>query len=160
MHAYDAPGYYYDFGGFPIVCDKATTPLRADHVEELAWIMDTALGRRERVITISDARGGADATADYRRAVGEYLERIEPLSARYTIASILVLDSALGRAVVTGITWWRRPAVPLLIVKDMKEAAQLARARWEQDGQMLTPEINRYLERVAKDEIRYEKVRC
>ncbi len=156
---YQETGYYVDFSAFPLVLEKVVAPVRQPHVAEMAWIYDRAFERQQPFVTISDARGATDADARYRRAAGEYTGKIAELSRRYTVASILVVDSVIARSVITAIFWWQAPVTRVEVVGTIAEAADLAEKLWAGRGFELTTEMRSGLARLRSHTVAYEKVR-
>ena len=102
-----------DDSAFPLVVVTHPTTWTDDEWERYLTQMRSYPSRRERYVTLTDARGAGTPTAAQRRRAAEVMAEDQALSKRFNVANALVYDSALLRGMITAITWITPPPVPM-----------------------------------------------
>ena len=102
-----------DDQAWPIVYARFEGPSTVEGFAEYAAWLETLVARaraeRTRFITISDTRGGLQVTPDVRRYIGQWVAGLaESGFTASTVGTIVVLDSAIVRGVMTAISWVSR----------------------------------------------------
>ncbi|MBO6935427.1 MAG: hypothetical protein JJ863_10650 [Deltaproteobacteria bacterium] len=75
--------------------------------------MSTYPDRRERYVTLTDARSGATPNATQRKRASELIERERERTVRWNVANATVFTSPLIRGVLTAIEWAAPSPVPM-----------------------------------------------
>jgi hypothetical protein len=80
--------------------------------------------RRERYVTLTDARGAGTPSAAQRKRAAEVMAEDAALSKRFNVANALVFESAILRGMVTAITWLTPPPVPMQTFATPRQACE------------------------------------
>jgi hypothetical protein len=101
--------------------------------------LDAAMGdlfaRGQRFVTLFDTSGTAVLPeAKMRRAIADWLERIEPQMKRYNLGSANVVASGAVRGMLTAIHWIFPPAVPQHYSPDPLDALAWCEKRLAEAG--------------------------
>src|SRR5690606_41870075 len=67
--------------------------------------------RKEKFLTITDTRFTSVGSARQRQLIGDWMKKNESLTNQYSLGSIIILSSAIGRGAVTAISWTHPPSV-------------------------------------------------
>src|SRR5579863_10531447 len=102
----------FDDGSIPILIASSFGVVTEKLVREaFAWLRAFAVerhARRERWLTIIDARGAGRPPASVRSLVSELTDEIRAAAPDGELASLFVMESALMRGALTAIMWVSR----------------------------------------------------
>lgn len=153
------PGYYVDFSSFPLVLERAVSPIRGDeHLRQVMSIYDAAHARDVPFVAVSDLRAMTSADSRFRKGVAEYYGRNETRSRKNVVAMILVIDSVITRGLVTAVFWWRKPTTRIEVVKTPEQAAEMVERIWAERGIEPTHAMRLGLSRLRSDSVCYQPV--
>jgi|GEM_PF-3955999 len=124
-------------GAAAIILDDSTSPLLVATsygitTEKLAreafgWLREYAVGmrnRRQRYVTVIDARQAGRPPASVRQLVSTLTDELREASANAELASLFVAESILIRGALTAIMWISRSSWRPIIVTSCEEAFQ------------------------------------
>jgi hypothetical protein len=66
---------------------------------------DTLWRRRERMLSLTDTRKSGNATPKQRQMIGEWLKTNTNTMERYSLGSVVLVESTLVRGALTAIDW-------------------------------------------------------
>lgn len=112
----------FDEADWPILrvtFDGSLTPSEVD-----AYLSHCAglLGRREHMGLLIDARKADIPDAKTRARFVEFFDVQRPRTRRYIAGMAVVLNTAMGRGVLTALTWMESPAFPVKSFEHASEA--------------------------------------
>ncbi len=88
--------------------------------------------RRERYVTLTDARSGATPNATQRRRASELIQRERERTVRWNVANAVVFTSPLLRGALTAIEWAAPSPVPMRSFATLVEARAWLDERYEE----------------------------
>jgi hypothetical protein len=100
----------------------------------LAKMTTEVLERKQRSVTILDARTSGRAPASQRKKQAEWLKKHDALLRQYSLGSAFVITSPLVRGVLTAIFWLQPMATAYTVVGSLGEAETWAAARLREAG--------------------------
>lgn len=103
----------FDQSDWPVVRVAFDLELKPDEVQSYLQRCAEVLGRRERVGLLIDARRAAIPDAKTRARFAEFFAEQSPLTRRYVAGMAVVLTTAMGRGVVTALSWMQGPTFPV-----------------------------------------------
>ncbi|MCB9603372.1 MAG: hypothetical protein H6724_15015 [Sandaracinus sp.] len=109
---------------FPLVVVSLPSSWSEDEWESYLARMRTYPSRRERYVTLTDARGAGTPSAAQRKRAAQVMAEDEALSKRFNVANGLVFESALLRGMLTAITWLTPPPVPMQTFASPRQALE------------------------------------
>jgi hypothetical protein len=98
--------------------------------------------RRERFCVIAELRRVDRPDAASRKRAAELEARLAPLSKRYSIGCVMVVESVIVRGALTALRWLNPAVAPEAFVPTLGDAARLAGA-WMRDAQLELPAVTR-----------------
>jgi hypothetical protein len=110
---------------FPIVAFQPLGDCGPDEVDQAENGYREAFRRHTKFISISDARRSANH-APQRKLWADLTQRLHGLAERWTVATVIILDSAALRAALTAVNWIAKPPIPQVVVKNPEEAIEAA----------------------------------
>jgi hypothetical protein len=137
------PGFWADLHGFPLVYLRNVAPLRAAHVDDMTYLFERIFQRREEFVIITDVRGADPMRIDveFRRAVGDFMQRFRDEGKRYTMLGVLVSDSMLTRAFLRGVQAVVRDPNPTHPVSSMADALDLVEKAYRLRRREMPPRL-------------------
>ena len=111
----------------------------AEFDEYLDEMTRMILERKEKTVTILDARASGRAPATPRKKQADWLKQHERELRRYSLGTAFVIDSPLVRGVLTAIFWVQPMATAYAIVGTLEEAERWAMARLQEAGLTAPP---------------------
>ncbi|MCA9633418.1 MAG: hypothetical protein KC766_37470 [Myxococcales bacterium] len=102
-----------------VIFDVSLTP---EEVDEYLARCAEMLARRERMALLIDARKAEIPDAKTRARFVDFFETQRPRTRRYIAGMAVVLQTAMGRGVVTAITWIESPTFPVKSFEHASEA--------------------------------------
>jgi hypothetical protein len=123
---------------FPVVVFQAMGECGPADIEFAEKAYRAVFTREQRLVSVSDARRSANHAAQ-RKLWADLTERLETESARWTMATVIILDSAALRAALTAVNWITPPNIPQHIVKSPLEVAPALRSLAVKYGLTLPP---------------------
>ena len=107
--------------------DSISDPGWDEYLETLSRFPD----RREKYVTITDARRAATPNASQRRRVSELIEREKERTVRWNVANAVIFTSPLLRGVITAIEWASPSPVPMKSFATPEEGRAWLAQRYE-----------------------------
>jgi hypothetical protein len=137
----------------PFVCLKPAGFCSAEQVAKSKQIYRRLFATKARHISLTDARK-SDHSARQRKIWADWTNESMAESVRWTIASIVVLDSSFLRGALTALNWLAPPRVPQHVVGSVQEAIEVGRTLVRAEGLSppadTWPALSRWLEQDAR----------
>lgn len=112
----------FDQSSWPIVRVAFDVEIQPSEVDVyLRWCADV-LARRERIGLLIDARRADIPDAKTRARFAEFFAAQQPITRRYVVGMGVVLKTAMGRGVITALSWTQSPSFPVKSFESEAEA--------------------------------------
>jgi hypothetical protein len=118
----------------PIVTVRFVGAVSDGEFDEYLAAMERMLERRQKTLTILDARESARTPPTQRRKQAEWLKAQTSMLQAYSCGSAFVITSPLVRGVLTAILWVQPLPVPHTVVGSITDAEAWARKRLLAEG--------------------------
>jgi hypothetical protein len=112
---------------FPVVVFQAMGECGSSDIDAAEAAYRSAFQRGQRFISVSDARRSANHAAQ-RKHWADLTARLLEDTERWTVATVVILDSAALRAALTAVNWIVKPSIPQHIVKSPNDVGPTLRA--------------------------------
>ncbi len=107
----------------------------------LDQMTEMVLARKERTVTILDARASGRAPATQRKKQADWLKEHDADLRRYSLGTAFVITSPLVRGVLTAILWVQPMATAHVVVASMDAAERWAAEQLRSAGLSVPPAI-------------------
>jgi hypothetical protein len=126
----------------PLVVFTIHGDMSLDDIDAMFESWRTVFARKERFVSLSDARGAKSMPSAKERArVAEGIRSIESLSVRYSLGNATIVSSPLIRGALTAIEWIQKPKVASAYFGSMIEGCDWCMGRLSGAGLPTTPGI-------------------
>ncbi len=119
---------------FPIVRVTPLGTLTDEDYENMFRQVEALWRRGERFMTITDTRKSGTATARQRTLIGEWMKKNAALTERWSMGSIIIVESTIVRGALTAIEWVAQPRVKSDYVGNWEQAVEKARGILARNG--------------------------
>lgn len=137
-----SPKYSMRMDLAPLIVFTIHDTLTLDDIDAMFDSWRTVLGRKERFVSVSDARGAKGMPSAKERArVAECIRSIEAQSMRYSLGNATIVSSPVMRGAMTAIEWIQKPKVPSAYFGTMLEGCDWCIQRLRDAGLPPTPAI-------------------
>ncbi len=109
---------------WPVVICTPRGDLDETHYQKMFDDFDRLWRKGEKFFTITDTRFNDTATAKQRQLIGEWVKKSGPNIKRFSLGSVLIVESALVRGALTAISWVSQQDFASAYAKDWAQAAK------------------------------------
>lgn len=102
----------------------------------------------ERFLTVTDTRMNESVSARQRQLIGAWVNERGDLIKKFSLGSIIIVDSAMIRGALTAIGWVAQPDLHSSYVSDWSEASSLA-SQWLETSGHMTEHLRQRLRHVS-----------
>ena len=126
----------------PLVVFTIHGDMSVDDIDAMFASWREVFARKERFVSLSDARGAKSMPSAKERArVAEGIRSIEALSVQYSLGNATIVSSPLLRGAMTAIEWVQKPKVPSAYFGSLIEGCDWCVGRLRGVGLAVTPGI-------------------
>lgn len=138
--------FRYSTAHFPLVIVTCPARFEATNVKTVldAYSNEVFEGRRKFVLVV-DALGIKELpSALVRRAITDWMQRVESIGQRYTLGMAMATPSAIVRGAMTAVNWVVPPKIPMSYEPTMAAAVDWAIARLESANEHVPAAVRAY----------------